>query len=204
MAALAETVSDSDVAQRILRAAVGFFASKGFAATSTNEIVEAAGVTKPMLYYYFGSKEGLWRAVLTWYLDDARRRQTRPLGSALSPMEELVEFVWTAFAIYRENPDFLRLLHVMLHGPKGEAPGVDLSGFQLQARALFRQAAARACRSGLARPGSEEPLARALLGVVTAWTLFTPEVDGVELTRSLAASIVRDLLRGYGASNTDH
>ena len=37
----------------------------GFDATSVREIVEAAGVAKPTLYYYFGSKEGLAQALLT-------------------------------------------------------------------------------------------------------------------------------------------
>ncbi len=43
----------------ILRVAARLFATRGFEATSVREIVEAAGVTKPTLYYYFGSKEGL-------------------------------------------------------------------------------------------------------------------------------------------------
>lgn len=46
---------------RILAAATAMFASRGFAATSTREVVEAAGCTKPALYYYFKNKEALFR-----------------------------------------------------------------------------------------------------------------------------------------------
>ncbi len=55
----AETL-DSSVRQRLLRAASDLFAQKGYAATTVREIVAAVGVTKPVLYYYFGSKEGLY------------------------------------------------------------------------------------------------------------------------------------------------
>ena len=47
----------STIAEGILQAAVRLFARKGYEATSTREIVEAAGVTKPMIYYYFKNKE---------------------------------------------------------------------------------------------------------------------------------------------------
>ncbi len=53
-----------NVRQRILAAAAEIFGSKGYAATSVGEIATNAGITKPSLYYHFGSKEGLYRAVL--------------------------------------------------------------------------------------------------------------------------------------------
>lgn len=45
--------------ERILNQALRLFANRGFDAVSVNEIVEAAGITKPTLYHYFGSKRGL-------------------------------------------------------------------------------------------------------------------------------------------------
>ena len=50
------------IAEKILKVAIEILARKGYHATSTREIVEAAGVTKPMLYYYFGSKAGVCQA----------------------------------------------------------------------------------------------------------------------------------------------
>ena len=41
---------------RIRKAAIGLFTEKGYAACSTREICERAGVTKPVLYYHFHSK----------------------------------------------------------------------------------------------------------------------------------------------------
>src|SRR5215510_16045875 len=52
---------------RILDAAEELFASKGFNATSTRLIARQAGVNIALLYYYFESKEGLYRALMERY-----------------------------------------------------------------------------------------------------------------------------------------
>lgn len=49
---------------QVLKAAARLFAERGFDAISVREIVEAAGVTKPALYYHFGSKEGVAAAIM--------------------------------------------------------------------------------------------------------------------------------------------
>ena len=48
----------------LLERAMELFAARGYDAVGVQEIAEAAGVTKPTLYYYFGNKEGLLRALL--------------------------------------------------------------------------------------------------------------------------------------------
>ena len=52
-------VASSEIAERIARSAARLFASEGYDATSVRNIVEAAAVTKPTMYYYFDSKEAL-------------------------------------------------------------------------------------------------------------------------------------------------
>jgi len=53
----------SDVKQTIFARALELFSAKGYEGVSVNELTEASGITKPTLYYYFGSKEGLFEAV---------------------------------------------------------------------------------------------------------------------------------------------
>lgn len=52
-------MKDSQVADRVTRAAVALFATQGYANTSVQQIVEAAGVTKGAMYHYFESKDDL-------------------------------------------------------------------------------------------------------------------------------------------------
>ena len=50
--------------RQLLDAALEAFAASGFHATSMNEVAEAAGVTKPVLYQHFGSKRALYQELL--------------------------------------------------------------------------------------------------------------------------------------------
>jgi AcrR family transcriptional regulator len=50
--------------EQILDVAVGVFARNGFHGTSMNDVAEAAGVTKPVLYQHFDSKQDLYMALL--------------------------------------------------------------------------------------------------------------------------------------------
>src|SRR5512140_2303844 len=55
--------SISSLRSEIMKAACRAFASHGYAGTSVRTVALDAGTTKPMIYYYFGSKSGLFRAV---------------------------------------------------------------------------------------------------------------------------------------------
>jgi TetR/AcrR family transcriptional regulator, regulator of cefoperazone and chloramphenicol sensitivity len=53
-----------DTRRRILDAAIELFATEGYEGTSTRLLAERAGVNLPAIQYYFGSKEGLYRAAV--------------------------------------------------------------------------------------------------------------------------------------------
>ena len=57
--------------RRILGTALEMFAEHGYDATSTRLLAERAGVNLPAIPYYFGSKEGLYRAVVTFCLEQS-------------------------------------------------------------------------------------------------------------------------------------
>jgi TetR/AcrR family transcriptional regulator, regulator of cefoperazone and chloramphenicol sensitivity len=61
----AATDKGTQARERLLAEATRVFAAKGYAAASTREICEAAQANLASIHYYFGDKEGLYRAVLT-------------------------------------------------------------------------------------------------------------------------------------------
>jgi AcrR family transcriptional regulator len=86
--------------QLILDVAGGIFAGSGYHSASMDEIAERAGVSKPMLYTYFGSKEGLYVAYihrtgrsLIDRLQDAAQREAPPQHGLRARIGEFMAFV---------------------------------------------------------------------------------------------------------------
>ncbi len=69
-----------DTRRRILETALALFAAEGFDSASTRAIAEQAGVNLPAIQYYFGSKEGLYRAAIAHIGDQATQAIT-PIAS---------------------------------------------------------------------------------------------------------------------------
>jgi TetR/AcrR family transcriptional regulator len=101
----AQQPAPEDVRERIARSALRYFAEKGYAGTSLREIAEAARTTKPMIYYYFKSKEGLYVSTLGDLLQkfaDAIDEATRPEDT---PCEKLRGFCDTYLRYFeRQEP----------------------------------------------------------------------------------------------------
>lgn len=74
-------------ANRILDTALDLFSTRGYEATSVREICEAACITKPTLYYFYGSKEGVFRALVVSALEELKQ----DLIDALARPEPLID-----------------------------------------------------------------------------------------------------------------
>src|SRR5580704_12704976 len=90
-------------ARRILAAAEQHFAAQGLAGARTEQIATAAHANKAMLYYYFGDKRHLHRAVL--------ENVFQPLRKQASPRERLREFITAYFDFLASHPNYPRLVH---------------------------------------------------------------------------------------------
>ena len=82
--------------RQLLDTALAVFAERGFHPTSMNEIAEAAGVTKPVLYQHFRSKRDLYREVLTDVGAHLLDEITKATTSARGPREQ-VELGFAAY-----------------------------------------------------------------------------------------------------------
>jgi AcrR family transcriptional regulator len=74
--------------QRILNVALTAFGEASFKAVTTRRIAEAAGVSLPTLQYYFGDKEGLYRACAQAIVERYRRHTTGAAGQAAKALKE--------------------------------------------------------------------------------------------------------------------
>ncbi|HJR25806.1 MAG TPA: TetR/AcrR family transcriptional regulator [Acidimicrobiales bacterium] len=82
--------------RQLLEVALAVFGEQGFHQTSMNDVAEAAGVTKPVLYQHFRSKRDLYREVLTDVGGQLLDAITKATTAARSPHEQ-VELGFTAY-----------------------------------------------------------------------------------------------------------
>src|ERR1700710_1159537 len=103
---------DADRSQfGILIAARDEFAQHGLAGARVDRIAERAGLNKRLLYYYFGSKDELFLAVLESVYADIREAEKALHLLDVPPPEairKLTEFTWN---YYLEHPEFITLLN---------------------------------------------------------------------------------------------
>ena len=190
------SATENAIASKLLEAAVRLFAHKGYPATSTREIVEAAGVTKPMLYYYFQSKEGLLAAALAHFAERFHGHLREVINEPRDPYELLVELVWAHLDFCQEHKPLARLFFTLLFGPDDQKNLVDLRQYTDTGHELLMQVVRRALDAGLIRPDCEETFAISLHGMINIWVIANLNEEA-QLTPELARRIIDDLLRGF-------
>jgi AcrR family transcriptional regulator len=100
---------DAGAAEAILDAAEQLFAMQGFAATTIKQIGKAAGLNPALIYYYFGSKEELYRRLLMHLLSTIARRGTERLAAAAGPEAAVRALMAMQSEVMREHPSIARL-----------------------------------------------------------------------------------------------
>jgi AcrR family transcriptional regulator len=94
----------------IVAVATREFADKGLAGARIDEIAAATRTSKRMIYYYFGSKEGLYVAVLEEAYRGIRQIEQGLQLDDLQPEDALRKLVAFTVDYQRANPDFVRLV----------------------------------------------------------------------------------------------
>jgi AcrR family transcriptional regulator len=104
-------VRDADGSRNnILDVATREFSEKGLSGARVDEIAELTNTSKRMIYYYFRSKEGLYKAVLERCYATVRRIDSSPALDKLPPVEALRELVRVTFDFDNSHHDFIRIV----------------------------------------------------------------------------------------------
>jgi AcrR family transcriptional regulator len=174
---------------QILDCAVAEFAARGYAGASVADVAARAGISKPLVYQYFGSKDGLYlagldrtaRALLdrlepAWSQEDdsvaARVRTLGALFEALAPQREAWRLLW--------DPS------MPADGPIAEAA----AGYRARTAEVAASGSARFLRArGLRSRKDAEALGAVWVGLVDSlvtWWLDHPEESAAQMTARCA------------------
>lgn len=164
----------------LLNAGVNLFAEKGYAGTSVREIVEMAGVTKPVLYYYFKSKEGLFRSILDWATEMQGVILEEVLQVSGTAQERMLALCSSIYQGVMEHQSLFRLIHNLLFGPPQGAPPCDLQHFHRKMAEVIETIYRDGVEKGELRRERPEDVAGLVLGLID----FCLHVDSFNLART--------------------
>jgi len=114
--------SDSATRRHILRAALKHFAHAGYAATSVQQIVDDARVSKPALYYHFRDKAGLFQALVSEAHEERYEAMRQAAARGRTLREQLVEILTALFDYFHKNRELTRLAFSTAFAAPGEVP----------------------------------------------------------------------------------
>jgi AcrR family transcriptional regulator len=184
-----------DVRTRILEVATRLFARHGYGSTSVREVVEAAGVTKPTLYYYFDSKAALFREAVNLHLDNLTAMLTEIVADRGTVRARLRRFIVGFVRGGLEHKDVVRLLSTAHHPSDKDQPTVDLMSVHLRQMGLLGELFTQGVAAGELRADLDvEQAVLAFIGIVNLHTMAC--VEGMPLRDGFEDTILDLFYRG--------
>ena len=192
-------VQQATSAERILSTALDLFAVRGYDATAVREICEAAGITKPTLYHFFGSKDGVLQALVQGGFQQFRALVQSALETPGTFRDRVKVLARSVFDSASKKPRFWRFMHSVIWAPPGTAPSQAnaCTEFYDGVVGLLARASEEAAARGEIAPGVTEARMLILMGSIGEAATGYVIAGKPELTPELADLIVDTIFDGW-------
>ncbi len=151
---------------RLLETATALFAEKGYAGTSVREIVDRAGVSKPVLYYYFKSKEGLFYAILEWAAGVQQEILDEIFATSGTVLDRFIFFYRRISEGVQQYQNLYKMIHGLIYGPPQGAPEYDFPKYQRHMFDAVKQIYTNGLTAGEVKPADEDEVAFLVLSLI--------------------------------------
>lgn len=186
---------EADVRDRIFASALRHFSQKGFAATSLREISEDAGTTKPMIYYYFGSKEGLYAGIVRQILEEMAEAIRAQLPAEAPVGEQVLAYCERYLDYFLQQEEIIALVLREVFGLGGVPMAEFSQALGERVRLPLDEILARGMDCGELRRDSVPVCATAITGILNMFIL-AHVFGGAEIDRNAPLQQVRYYLAG--------
>jgi AcrR family transcriptional regulator len=184
-----------DNRSNIMDCALALFAARGYDAVGIQEVVEAAGITKPTLYHYFTNKRGLLNALLeqhfTALLESVRAAAQYQHDLPLT----LEKTARTYFAFAGEHPQFYRMQLGMYFSPPDSEPHQAVLRYSLEQHQLLEDLFAQSVVENGNLRGRQRQFAATFLGMINTYIGLSLN-QFIQLDDSLAYQSVHQFMHG--------
>jgi len=176
--------------ERLLGAALELFTQRGYAATSVREICLAAGVTKPVLYYYFKSKEGLYQQLMedSYSLFESMLAELSSFPGSVR--RRVIHFCEGVFDTSVQQLPLVKLIYSIYYGTPQGAPPFNLEQYYDRMLQVILTLIQEGIAAGELRPGNVNDMvwtALACMSIAIEEQLChcNPRLDRASMSRML-------------------
>ncbi len=196
-----ETGSSSE---RILDAALTLFSEKGYEGATTREICELAGITKPTLYYFYKSKDGVYRALIRAAMEEYASLVKKALAGPGTVRDRLKRSSAEGFEQTRRNSRAAKFLFAIVYSPSAHLVTEAHQAYRRIVRQIANEVD-RGVRAGELRPGNTDVRVLVLMGALGESISNFLVTGKPKLTQQLAHSIIDSIFDSWQpASRTVH
>jgi len=193
-----------NVKQTILEKALDLFSVKGYEGVSVSELTEAAGITKPTLYYYFNSKEGLFDAVCNVYYDKLNKLVAENAEYKSNPKNYYEDIHYTLskltkayFEFARENEAFFRIMLANLSMPPSSAVYKIVEKYHFEQFDIIKNTFNKMSKGHGNLKGKSETLTWSFIGIINSYiALYFYGVSGLKLDEKAVKELVHHFMHG--------
>lgn len=187
----------SSTKNTIFQVAARLFSEKGYNGVSMREISEKCNVSKPTIYYYFGSKEGIYKELIETGVDHVFTTLESASKQPIPVKERLVLIFKQFFQAAKTHPDYVRFFQKLFTSMEKEPVLVDMQA-EAEARGkILITMIQEAVETGEFGASAHPELAARIVGGVLQsfiWQQLHSQED--VLNDDLAEEIVEMLFKG--------
>ena len=157
---------ESNTREKVLETATDLFAEKGYAGTSVREIVAKVGVSKPVLYYYFQSKEGLFYAILEWAANVQQSILDEIFEASGTVLDRFIFLYRKMYEGIQQYQSLYKMIHSLIYGPPQGAPEYDYASYHRHMLNAVKRIYAEGLASGEIRKADPKEVAFLVLSLL--------------------------------------
>ena len=198
---MAKAVDNSGTRRQLLRAALKHFAHSGYAASSVQDIVDAAKLSKPALYYHFKDKAGLFQALVSEAHDERYRLLCEAAEQSQNIRGQLEGILTVLFDYFHKNRELMRISFATMFAAPGEVPaGLSYADKCERNFEFVHSLIKRAQKNGeLEKRFDSQEMAFGFYGLVNSYLVSHLVMRDCQPDKQTARRIVELFLTGAGA-----
>lgn len=181
--------------ENLLKCALELFAARGYDAVGVQEIADSAGITKPTLYHYFGSKGGLLSALLAEGFAPFFQTLESAAHYRGDVTNALRAVAGTYFDFAQQNPSLYRFALSLGFAPLQSEAGQAARALHARQQQWLEDLFASAARDHGNMQGRQRTYAASFLGIINTYAVLSQN-GNAELDQNWVYTVVHQFMHG--------